>query len=177
MSSSLEKGTSLDELYQFNVQLCNPLITAVINTLAIQCSIPGKYTIPRIKTDLQPDRTDVAIGAAIITKNLLAQVTLCMKRETFFKVMGKMFGEDYAQFTPELEDAAKELMNIVFNQAKQPLAARGIVATRSIPQIIFGDSFLLSYITPSAMILPIHTEFGEIQIEITTQRANENGGA
>jgi CheY-specific phosphatase CheX len=84
--------------------------------------------------------------------------------------MGKMLGESYSSITPELEDGAKEMMNVVFNQAKKPLAQKGLAGYRSVPQVIFGEGMRIRYLTRGkSILLPFETEMGSFWAEITTQ--------
>ncbi len=162
-------ATSLADHYKINVRLCYPFVEAVLNTLQVQCSVSGRMGKPYFKT-AEVDDIDILISASLASVDTISCVTLCFTRPIFLAVMSKMFGQEYKELNPELEDAAKELINIVFNQAKKPLAEKGIAAVRSIPQVIFGDKMKISYLTRSQTIaLPLETDLGTITVEITTQ--------
>lgn len=161
------------ELYKTDVTLCYPFIEAMVNTLKTQCSIAAKAGKPAFKEIQTEDRVEVFISATITTSTLLGSVTICFGKRIFLLLMGKMLGESYATITPELEDGAKELMNIVFNQAKKPLAVKGMAAIRSIPTIVFGENIRVRYLSRNqTIVLPFDTDIGPFSIEITTQEVS-----
>lgn len=163
-------ASSLQELYKTNVKLCYPFVEALLSTIKLQCGVSGRVGKPIFKSPELEDRVDIAISASISTSDSMASVMLTFTKPVFLKLMGKMFGEIYTDFTPELEDGGKELINIVFNQAKKPLAEKGFAAVRSIPQVIFGNNMKVSYLTRGQTIaLPIDTDLGPISVEITAQ--------
>jgi CheY-specific phosphatase CheX len=125
---------------------------------------------PTFKDTSVIERTEVIICAAIATENLLTNFALCFEKRIFLHLMGKMLGESYSSITPELEDGAKEMMNVVFNQAKKPLAQKGLAGYRSVPQVIFGEGMRIRYLTRGkSILLPFETEMGSFWAEITTQ--------
>lgn len=158
------------DLYKVDVKLCYPFIEAVTNTLKVQCNLNVRTGKPVFKTTDFEDKPEILIMATIASKDTLASVAICFSNSVFLKLMGKMLGETYTQVTPEIYDGAMELMNIIFNQAKKALVAKGLSAIRSIPQIVFGRGLLVRYLTRGAqIILPFETEVGHFSIEISTQ--------
>lgn len=158
------------DLYKVNAKLCYPFIEAMMNTLKVQCGTVGRVGKPAFKDRNSGDRADVIISTNLISTDLMASISLCFPQSVFFKLMGKMLGEIFSEVTPDLEDAAKELMNIVFNQAKKPLVEKGVKATRSIPMIVFGAKLNQCYLTRGSTIaLPVDTDYGPFSIEVTAQ--------
>lgn len=162
--------SSLKEFYKVNVQLCYPFVQAVLDTLNAQGSISGKMGKPFFKAGTLPDSTDIAISTFITSNDHMSCLVFSFSRPVFLAVMGRMFGQVYTALTPELEDGAKEFINIVFNKAKKTIAGKGISAVRSIPQVIFAEGMKISYLTRGQTVaLPLETEVGTITVEITTQ--------
>ncbi len=158
------------DLYKVNAKLCYPFVEAIMSTLKVQCGVDGRLGKPAFKDRQSGDRADVLISTNITSPDLIVSISMCFPQSVFFKVMGKMLGEIFSEVTPDLEDAAKELMNIVFNQAKKPLTEKGMKAVRSIPLIVFGSKINQCYLTRGQTIaLPVDTDYGPFSLEITTQ--------
>lgn len=163
-------ASSLQELYKINVRLCYPFVEAVLSTLSTQCGVAGRMGKPFFKSIDLNNQTDIAISTSIASNESQSTVVFVFSEPIFLTLMGKMYGQNYSQLSPELEDGAKEFINIVFNRAKKPLAEKGMAAVRAIPQITFGHSMKISYLTRGQTIaLPLETDVGTITVEITTQ--------
>lgn len=158
------------ELYQVDVKLCYPFIEAVTHTLKVQCKVDARPGKPGFKRNSEEGRYDILIGATISSDKVLGQVVLCLTNKIFFIFMSKMLGKLITKMTPEIEDGAHELMNVIFNQAKKLLAEKKIAAVRSIPMIAFGEHVKLRYLSRGqTVILPFETEHGAFNVEVTTQ--------
>lgn len=163
-------AVKLQEQYSVNVKLCHPFIEAIVNTLKVQCGLTATVGKPAFKDLNSEDKPNVIIQATIANPSSLASVSIVLNTKVFLGIMGAMLGEKYTEITPDLEDGAKELMNIVFNQAKKPLAEKGFAAIRSIPSVIFGDNIRIRYLSRGApVVLPFDTDKGHFSVEITTQ--------
>jgi len=153
----------------FDVKLCYPFIEAVCEILSTQCHMSAQVGSVGFKQDAQ-EHTDVAIVAALCGETSLSTISICFPKAVFLEAISLMLGERYSQVTAEVEDAAKELANLIFNQAKQRLVKKGVKAARSIPQILIGDGLRVRYLSRErTMALPVKTSIGAITIEITTQ--------
>ncbi len=158
------------EEYNVDVKFCYPFIEAVLSTVRTQCQLTPKAGPPGFSEKSRKASYGVLIQACISGEKTMATITLCFSKEVFLKVMGRMLGEDYTEINDELEDGAKEMMNVVFNQAKKPLAEKGLAAIRSIPTVIIGHSMYLRYLSRSrSILLPFDTEVGTFHIEMSTQ--------
>ena len=161
---------ALKDLYTVDTRVVYPFIEAVINTLKGQCNCVAKVGKPSFKDINSEDRVNVLIQATLCNQTALASVTICCNNRFFFALMGRMHGTTYNKLSPEIEDGAKELMNILFNQAKKSLLEKGFAAIRSIPTIIFGDNILVRYLTRGQpMVLPFNTDIGHFSLEVSTQ--------
>ncbi len=163
------------DLYKVDVKLCYPFIEALVNTMRIQCSMTAKAGKPLFMTPELAMKTDVLINANIATDKVQASVNVCMSKKVFLPVMSKMLGEKFLEITPDLEDGAQKLTNIIFSQAGKPLANKGMSAVRSIPVIIFGDDMRMRYLCRGQPIfIPFETEAGTMSIQISTQEVSQS---
>ncbi|MFM8313142.1 MAG: chemotaxis protein CheX, partial [Deltaproteobacteria bacterium] len=143
---------------------------------AMTQSITSLCNINVIKKPLEfrPDGTsahvDVAIALSVLSENSLSSMAIIFKKEVFLKIIGKMLGETFTDYSNELHDAAKELINIAFNAAKKKMVEKKINGVRSNPEVWFGNQVELSYLSRArTVILPFDTDLGSFSIEFTTQ--------
>ena len=145
----MDPNAAFKELYNVDVKLCQPFIDAVVSTLKLQCHVEARAGKPGFKDESIEDKSNVYIAANIATESTMGTVTVCFTNQVFLYLMGKMLGETFTTITADSEDGAKELMNVVFNQAKKPLAEKGMAAIRSIPTVIFGSQMRIRYLARS----------------------------
>lgn len=153
----------------FDVKLCYPFIEAVCEVLSQQCHLNAQMGPVGFK-EHSTEATDVAITGTLSTSASIASISICFPKAVMLGAIGKMLGETFTELNPEVEDAAMELANLIFNQAKGRLAKKGIQAVRSIPMIVLGMGTRLRYLSRQrTMILPVNTDIGKVIIEVTTQ--------
>ena len=158
---------------KLGLKLCYPFVEALVNTLKVQCSVPVTFGHPSLRMGDSKVPFDLALSISIVNPDTLALVTICFPNEVFLGVLGKMFGETYETITPELEDAGKEIINMVFNQSKKVLVAKGISGIRAIPAVYFGKNLRFQHMSKGVVVeIPLFSEWGPFHMEITTQEVS-----
>lgn len=153
----------------YDVRLCYPFIEGVCEILTSQCNVNARMGSVGFK-DHKEEVTDLAIIATLAGSDSLGVISICFSKKVILGIINKMLGESYQELGPEVEDAAKELANLMFNQAKQRLAKKNIQAIRSIPIVMIAPAAKLRYLSRGKTTsLPINTDVGSLLIEITTQ--------
>jgi chemotaxis protein CheX len=84
-----------------------------------------------------------------------------------------MVGEKHQKITPELEDAAGELLNMIFGQAKTVLNdQKGYTLDRALPTILSGEKLSLRHQGhATAIILPFESAVGSFHIEVFVEKS------
>ena len=78
-----------------------------------------------------------------------------------------MVGESHDNITEEVQDAAGELLNIIFGQAKTVLKGKNYVLERAIPTVLVGEKLRIRYKTKiPTIVLPFESSAGSFHIEI-----------
>lgn len=167
----MSQSAAWNEEYKVDVKFCMPFVEGVTHTLATQCNLTPKAGPPGFVDASNTQRYDVLIQASLSSDKTMATISICFPKAVFLATMGKMLEETYTEITPELEDGAKELMNIVFNQAKKHLSEKGAGGgLRSIPTVVFGSNMYCRYLSRSRPIfLTFNTEVGGFYVEMSTQ--------
>jgi chemotaxis protein CheX len=153
-----------------DVRFFKPFVDATIKTLKVQCNTDVSHEKPFIKgTRPQPDY-DLAAVIALTSNAFNGTITLSFTKATFLGLMAAMLGEKHAEITPELEDGAAELLNIIFGQAKLTLTEQGYTVEKAIPTVIRGAGLKTKILSSQPVIvLPFTTSFGVFEIEIVTE--------
>lgn len=155
-----------------DVEFINPFILATRNVLEMQAQTPltpGKAYL-RKPTERIPMEIAGVIG--VNSSEFTGTISICFRAEVFLKIYENMVGEKHASISREIEDAAGELLNIIFGQAKTVLNdSKGYNLDKSIPTILVGDKLKLHHQsrTPS-IVVPFESNAGAFHLEILIDR-------
>ena len=153
-----------------------PFLDGTITTLKVQCQMDATMTKPYIKGagEEKPGDVDIAGMLGITSDQFKGSMSLCFPEKTFLAIMGNMLGETYTAITPDVEDGAGELINIIFGYAKRVLNERGCTIQKALPSIVKGKSITVHHLSRGPiMILPFVTNNGPFHIEIATSPATQ----
>lgn len=159
--------------FSLDVAFVNPFIQATEITLGKQASTPAAAGKPQVKAT---GTTDIAGVIQLKGKHFQGAIALCFPSSVFLGIYARMTGEKIALITPEVEDTASELLNIIFGQAKILLNdQQGHGIQMAIPQVVRGTK-LRAAIRPTAftLVIPFKTELGEFQLEIHADPAEKS---
>jgi chemotaxis protein CheX len=160
------KGADID--YEF----VNPFIAAARSVLETQAQIkinPGK---PVIKKADDKHVVEIAGVVAISCKEFTGSINLCFKTDVFLKIYEGLTGEKHTKVTFEIEDAAAEMLNIIFGQAKTVLNdQKGYMLDRALPTVLSGDSMKLYHSSKAPVVLiPFESQIGPFHIEMVMEK-------
>lgn len=153
-----------------DVQFINPFIKATQTTLETQASTKVTIGKPYLKKD-GATNFDIAGVISLTSEAFQGSIALCFPAKVFLAIYSNMLGEKHETITKEIEDAAGELLNIIFGQAKVELNQKGGYAIqKAIPTIVRGSGLEVHHLTRNvAVILPFETEAGSFQLEVSTE--------
>lgn len=156
-------GRSLETI---NVDIVNPFITATQKTLEIQCqtkATPGK---PALKSG-ELEGAAIAGLLSLVSEEFTGSICLCFTEPVFLKIYENMMGEKAQKLTPEIQDAAGELLNIIYGVAKADLNAKGHTFQKAIPTVLSGDKLHIRHTgRKPVIVLPFTTDAGPFRVEI-----------
>lgn len=157
----------------FNVALINPFLAGAQKTLEVQCMTTASPGKPYLKTK---DMPDVAIAGVLtlISNEFTGSIVLCFSQKVFLKIYENMFGEKHDQITAEIEDAAGELLNIIYGMAKMELNPTGFNFQKAFPTVLTGEKMRIRQNSAKpAVVIPFETAAGPFHIEIEFNKASE----
>ena len=150
----------------FNVAIINPFLAATQKTLEVQCHTKVTPLKPLLKTAPLPN---IAIAGvlSLVSNEYSGSIVLCFSQQVFLKIYENMFGEKHDKITQEIEDAAGELLNIIYGTAKIELNPKGFNFQKALPTVMTGDKISVRQASSKpAMIIPFEMESGQFHIEI-----------
>lgn len=156
-----------------DVEFINPFISATKTVLETQANlklVPGKAYL-RKPTENIP--MEIAGVLNLVCSEFKGSISLCFRGQVFLNIYESMVGEKHAQITSEIQDAAGELLNIIFGQAKTILNdQKGYSLEKSLPTILVGEKLKLHHQSRSpAIILPFDCGAGTFHVEIVVDRS------
>ncbi|MBC7384839.1 MAG: chemotaxis protein CheX [Cryobacterium sp.] len=153
--------------FKLDVNFINPFLEGTIEVLKIQASTAAKAGAPTTKDPKSSFGGDISGVIGLVSDSFTGSVVISFPAETFLKIMSKMLGEDFKELTPDLQDGAAELTNIIFGFAKRILNEKGYGIKMAIPSVITGkDHSIQNNSKGPRIVIPFESDAGNFGIEI-----------
>lgn len=148
------------------------LITSLKEAFSIQASTPIEIIGAKAVTPSRLPGIDIASVMGIRSTKLEGSLALCFPVVTFLGIVNHMLGEKYTEVTPENADAAGELLNILYAQARVKLNEAGYDFTPALPTVVRGEQIEVSH-GALGMIVRIECkcQFGSLYLEVGLRKA------
>jgi CheY-specific phosphatase CheX/anti-anti-sigma regulatory factor len=155
-----------NKLSGLNMDFIQPFLLATKKTFETQIQTTIKPLTPSLKKGSQSG-VDIASVLTLVSNGMSGSFVLCFSEEVFLKVYGSMVGESFDKITPEIEDAASEIVNIIYGLAKVDLNAKGYTFPKAFPTVLRGEKISIRQSgSKPAVIMPFETGLGKFHIEI-----------
>ncbi len=152
----------------YNVEFINPFITAIKIAISVQANTPLTGVKPFVKD--KPYNVDIGIASIISlsSEQFNGTIALCFPTAVFLEIYGNMFDEHPTEITRETEDAASELLNIIFGLAKAKLNnEKGYTIQKAIPTVLTGEKLKIGNTNVGmTVVLPFETKAGQFFVEV-----------
>lgn len=158
----------MTERRSIDIDLINAFVGSaqtVLHTQANTKLVPGK---PRLKEKNEQLQTDIAGIISLNCDQFKGSITLAFPTAVFLKIYENMVGETHTEINDDMQDAAGEILNIVFGQVKTMLNdQKGYNLQKAIPTVLAGEGLKVRQMTNQpALILPFKTEAGDFFIVV-----------
>ena len=151
---------------KLDLNILNPFIEGTVNVLETQANVKIQVGKPHLKTGSE---SDVAIAGVITMNNseLPGSIALCFPKPTFLSIYEQMVGEKHEDVSEETQDAAGELLNMIYGHAKTKLKAGGFAVDMAIPVIMVGDKLKMQVGEKGkSIVVPFTSASGPFFLEI-----------
>lgn len=153
---------------RLSVEMINPFIDATQNFMKVQANLEVIAQKPLLKKAGEYNKFQVAGRMRIQSLELAGSAMIAFEREVFEKlyaaIMGQAAGE--VKNNMEVDQAAGEILNIIFGQAKAILIEKShLQLDQSLPEILIGEDYKIHEEIP-AVVIPFHSSIGNFHLEI-----------
>ena len=155
---------------KIDLEFIGPFLKGTKSAFEVQCNTPIQPLKPYIKT-APVENLSIAGVLSLQSDNFQGTVILSFPEKTFLQVYENMFGEKQAEITKESEDAAGELLNIIYGAAKMELNQKGYNFPKSLPTILRGEKLTIRQTSgATTVILPFESSAGIFYLEIESEK-------
>ena len=155
-----------------NAEFINPFVVAAFTFLEKDQKLKIR------KGTLSLDNSPVAgiVNTVIGVKGFVeGQVVYCMSMITALKIASMMLlGLPFEELDDLAKSAIGEMGNIITGHASSILTNNGIFCSVTPPALFIGPGVNVSYKGLPTIIIPIHTDLGEITILVTLEETDPN---
>ncbi len=164
-------GKTAPNRLALDVEFINPFIHATQMVFATQASTPLKAGKPYLRQPNENLPMEIAGVISLTNPAFTGSIALCFQAKVFLKIYENMVGEKHEKIIPEIEDAAGELLNIIFGQAKTILNdKKGYALEKALPTILAGEKLTLRHSVGPVMLLPFESEAGTFHLEVVIEK-------
>lgn len=124
------------------INFIKSFVNATIRTIFVQAkTLSKRKSLQIVKEEQNNLDGDISGLVNVVSKHHPYIILLTFPDETFINIINRMTGESYDEMNEEIQDGAKELMNIIFGQAKLVLKKENKYFNPEPPEMIIGDLF------------------------------------
>lgn len=152
---------------KLRVEFVQPFVDSTVEVLQVQAQTPVEAQPIRVKAADESIDFNIMGILSIVSKQFEGSISLCFPEKVFLAICSNMLGEPYEEINDEVQDAAGEILNIIFGMSKAKLNNEyGYVIEKAIPTVIKGDSIKIKQTLGPTIILPFQCEAGSFHLEI-----------
>lgn len=171
--AEIVKSKNVPKKYSMDVNFVNPFIKSSISTLEMMCFVQNlTHLAPKLySSNLSQDPTlhlEIVGTLEMESPNFKGRLSLCFPKKTFLKITSNMLGANYTEITPEIEDSAAELTNIIYGQTKKILSEKGYSFNKSFPKVVINNDKIHQLFKDNLTIyIPFLCEEGKFFVFVT----------
>jgi chemotaxis protein CheX len=148
-------------------QYINSFYKAVLDVFKLMLDInPEREELAVVDDMITGNEANVMIG---ITGDLAGSVLFGFTKDMTLEMVKIMSGMEMKKLDSFVSSALGEVVNIISGNAVTNLSKEGYTCDISPPQVIIGENRSISMATEKALTLPIKTEIGKFEINISVR--------
>lgn len=146
------------------VEYINPFVESSVSVLNEVLGLEVKREQISLKSKAIPV-LEVAVIVGLVGQ-VEGRVIFDMKKETVLKIVSNMNDEEITDFDELAKATITELGNMITGRAVTKLSEMGYKFDVTPPAIFSGDNMVISDIDIEALIVPVETPLGRIEINV-----------
>jgi chemotaxis protein CheX len=153
-----------------DLNFINPFILASVEVLKVQAQLHVEGGKPFIKGKEKLPEIGIAGVIGVTSDQFRGAISILFEPKAYLKVISNMLGENITEMSPEIQDGAAELLNMIYGKAKTSLNTKGYALHQAIPTVIAGDNLTTHHqASGPALVVPLRTDGGFIFVEISVE--------
>lgn len=150
-----------------DIDFINPFLLATLNVLKVQAGVEAKAGKIFLKDEKQKSTGDISGVIGLVSDSFNGSVNITFPETVFLQVVSGMLGEEYTEMSQDIVDAAGEITNMIFGQAKVVLNEKGYGIKTAIPSVVSGRDHSLEALTKGPIVVvPFESSKGNFFVEI-----------
>jgi CheY-specific phosphatase CheX len=147
---------------------------AVKEVISIQATVPVRVrNVAAVRPEQLPG-IGIVSSIGIKEPGLGGTLALCFPNATFLAIVGKMLDETYTEVNSDNADAAGELLNIIYANARVKINGAGHAFLPAIPTVIYGDKVKISHGEVALIVrVDCETDYGPFHLEVSLKKLVE----
>jgi chemotaxis protein CheX len=153
-----------------DLNFISPFVVAAVDALKVQGGSDVEAEKPFLKGTNPIPPLVISAQMGITSSQFKGAITISFEEKVFLKIVSHMFSEQVTAIDDENQDAAAELLNMIYGAAKTALNPQGWAFERAIPVVVRGSSLHTSHGRLPSLVIPLRAAEGYIFIEIAVQQ-------
>ena len=164
---ALKKKKKNRKMVSMDVKLINPFIESTLEVLKVMCGVePSKGDVFIQDNDSEEDFKSDASVIPMNSPAFKGSMAISFEKDCFIEIYEKLTGERALFITRNNCDAAAELCNQIFGNAKMKLNEKGLKIESAIPTVVFGENMQINHCADGPRLtIEFSTEAGRFFVE------------
>jgi chemotaxis protein CheX len=145
-------------------EIINPFLQAASEVLESELGSPPQRGAIGLQRSAYT--SDEVTAVVAVTGEVAGIVLFAMTETTARAMVSKMMGQDFPEFDALAQSGIAEIGNVITGRAAVLLSEAGFASDLAPPMLIVGCGSMISTLDVQRLVIPMVTEFGEIEIQV-----------
>jgi chemotaxis protein CheX len=150
-------------------EFINPFLQATSEVLESELGkAPKRGKVGLQRSAYTSDEVTAMVGVA---GGVAGMVLYAMTEATARGIVGKLLGQEFAEFDALAQSGVAELGNVITGRAAVLLAEAGYASDLAPPMLVVGRGTIISTLDMQRLVIPVETDFGQIEIQVALRES------
>lgn len=145
-------------------EVINPFLQAASEVLESELGSPPQRGAIGLQRSAYT--SDEVTAVVAVTGEVAGMVLFAMTESTARAMVSKMMGQDFPELDALAQSGIAEIGNVITGRAACRLSEAGFASDLAPPMLIVGRGSMISTLDVQRLVIPMDTEFGQIEIQV-----------
>jgi chemotaxis protein CheX len=155
-------------------EVINPFLQAASEVLESELGSPPQRGAIGLQRSAYT--SDEVTAVVAVTGEVAGMVLFAMRESTARAMVSKMMGQDFPELDALAQSGIAELGNVITGRAACLLSEGGFASDLAPPMLIVGRGSMISTLDVQRLVIPMQTEFGQIEIQVALKLTSAASG-